>query len=79
MNEVNLNELLVEIMKPLKTENDDLRLENEQLRIALGDLVLHVMEDVPEEYMTKHLVEALFDAQQMLSDLGDIDHEEPEE
>jgi len=55
----------------------DLLAENEQLRIALGDLVLHVMEDMPTEMMTEHLVEALFDAQQMLSDLGDIDHEEP--
>lgn len=56
--------------------NDDLLAENEQLRNVLGDLVLHVMEDVPTEMMTEHLVEALFDAQQMLADLGDIDHEE---
>jgi hypothetical protein len=55
----------------------DLLAENEQLRNVLGDLVLHVMEDVPEEYMTKHLIEALYEAQQMLADLGDIDHEEP--
>jgi len=57
----------------------DLLAENEQLRIALGDLVLHVMEDVPTEMMTEHLAGALFDAQQMLADLGDIDHEETEE
>lgn len=57
--------------------SDDLLAENEQLRIALSNLVSNVMEDVPTEMMTEHLVEALFDAQQMLSDLGDIDHEEP--
>ena len=54
----------------------DLLAENEQLRNVLGDLVLHVMEDVPEEYMTKHLIEALYEAQQWLADLGDIDYNE---
>lgn len=55
---------------------NDLLDENEQLRNVLGDLVLQVMEDVPEEYRTKHLIEALHEAQHWLADLSDIDHKE---
>jgi hypothetical protein len=57
----------------------DLRLENEQLRIALNDLVGNVLEDVPTQSMTKHLAQALFDAQELLADLSDIDHKETAE
>ena len=57
----------------------DLRLENEQLRIALNDLVGNVLEDVPTEMMTKHLDQALFDAQELLTDLSDVDHKETAE
>ena len=57
----------------------DLQLENEQLRITLNDLVGNVLEDVPTESMTEHLAQALFDAQELLTDLSDVDHKETEE
>ena len=46
----------------------DLRLENEQLRIALNDLVVNVVEDVPAESMTKHLITAINEAEDLLKE-----------
>ncbi len=57
----------------------DLLLENEQLRIALSDLVVNVMEDVPAENMTEHLIAAINEAEDLLADMGDIDHKETAE
>jgi ATP-dependent protease HslVU (ClpYQ) peptidase subunit len=54
----------------------DLRLENEQLREAVKSLLMNIYEDVPEEHMTKHFITAMEEARLLLTDLGDIDHEE---
>ena len=53
----------------------DLLLENEQLRTALSNLVVNVVEDVPAESMTKHLITAINEAEDLLTDLSDIDYE----
>ena len=57
----------------------ELLLENEELRTALSNLVVNVLEDVPAESMTEHLITAISEAEDLLADLGDIDHKETEE
>ena len=55
---------------------DELRLEIEQLRIALSDLLVNINEDVPADIMSKHMLAAISNAEDLLADLGDIDHKE---
>jgi hypothetical protein len=56
--------------------SDELRLENEELRVALSDLLTNINEDVPADMMSKHFLAAIANAEDLLADLGDIDHEE---
>ena len=53
-----------------------LQVDNDTLRVVLGAVLQHLMEDVPAEMMGKHLLEAIAEAQDLLADLGDIDHNE---
>ena len=55
----------------------DLLAENEKLREAVSSLLMNIYEDVPKECMTKHFITAMEEARLLLADLGDIDHEEP--
>ena len=57
----------------------ELLFENEELRTALSNLVVNVVEDVPAESMTEHLINAINEAEDLLADLSDIDHKETEE
>ena len=49
----------------------DLLLEHKELRTALSNLVVNVVEDVPAESMTKHLITAISEAENLLADLDD--------
>ena len=41
----------------------------DRLKTALGDLLQQILEDVPAERMSKHLITAIEDAQNLLSEL----------
>ena len=58
---------------------NDLLDENEYLRATLADLLVNVLEDVPKDLMSKHLIFAITEAESALSDISDIDHKETEE
>lgn len=55
--------------------NDELRLENEELRFALCKVVLNVMDNLPVDKMSDPLVIAIDEAGDLLVDMGDIDYE----
>ena len=57
----------------------ELLFEIEELRTALSNLVVNVVEDVPAESMTEHLIAAINEAEDLLADMGDIDYKETAE
>jgi hypothetical protein len=58
------------------SNTNELMLEVEMLRIALTDLLVNINEDVPADTMSKHFLVAIANAEDILADLGDIDHKE---
>jgi hypothetical protein len=58
------------------SNTNELMFEVEMLRIALTDLLVNINEDVPADTMSKHFLTAIVNAEDILADLGDIDHKE---